>query len=74
MYGDSGLLHLIAERAGMISRGKAWKTEEAVLQALTRQPGELIPCTTLGPTGNRRVRIFYLPEHFPVDRLARKDF
>jgi hypothetical protein len=64
MWGDSGLLHMIAERAEMESRGRAWKTERAVLGALSKQPGVLVPMMTWShPAGGRhRVRIFYLPE------------
>lgn len=39
--GDSGLCHMIAERAGMGHDG--WWTEKKVLDNLSRQPGELVP-------------------------------
>ncbi len=68
MWGDTGLLHLIARRAGMVSQNRAWQTEQRVLQALTRQPGLLIPSVTLG-RHKRRVRIFHLPEHLKVKKL-----
>lgn len=64
MWGDEGLLHLIAERAGLRSCGRAWKTSDAVLRNLSREPGSLVPLhTSVGRYG--RVRIFYLPEHAP---------
>ena len=65
MWGDSGLLHLIAERAGLRTQDRSWKTEDAVLRCLSRQPGDLVSGTTV--TGNgRRVRCFWLPEHCPA--------
>ena len=67
MWGDTGLLHLIAKRAGMASQNRAWKTEQRVLQALTRQPGLLIPAITFGHR-KRRVRIFHLPENLRVKK------
>lgn len=57
MWGDTVLLHLIAERANMKSKNQAWKTEQAVLNALTRNPGPLIPWFTRLMNG-RMVRIF----------------
>lgn len=65
MWGDEGLLHLIASRAGLRTRGRAWKTSDAVLDNLTRQPGILVSGHTLLGNG-RRVRIFWLPEHAPA--------
>lgn len=62
MWGDSGLLHAIANRANLACRSQAWVTEARVLAALSRTPGELVPGYTLGK-GRRRVRIFRLPEH-----------
>jgi hypothetical protein len=60
MWGDSRLLHLIAERAGLPH--EAWDTEDRVLNALSKTPGELVPGKTyLGHT-MRLVRIFRLPE------------
>lgn len=65
MWGDEGLLHRIAERAGLRCQGRAWETSAAVLQNLARRPGVLIPRLTIAMNGHR-VRIFYLPEHAPV--------
>ena len=62
MWGDSGLLHLIAERAGLPHQ--SWLTEGRVLNALSKTPGELIAGTTLGFRG-RRVRIFWLRGNEP---------
>lgn len=59
MSGDSGLLHMIAERAGRPHRG--FLTEKLVLDALTKQPGELLALYTCDGR-NRSVRIFRLPE------------
>lgn len=64
MWGDTGLLHLIAERAGLRSKDRAWKTENAVLAALSRQPGSLVSGHTVTGRG-RRVRCFWLPGHEP---------
>ena len=61
MYGDSGLLHTIANRADAKCQQKGWKTETAILDALSRTPGELVPTLTLEAHG-RTVRIFRLPE------------
>ena len=65
MWGDEGLLHTIAERAGLRSCGRAWETSACVLANLSAQPGELIPGYTFVTHAgrDRRVRIFYLPEH-----------
>lgn len=67
MWGDTGLLHQIAKRAGLPSKDRAWKTETAVLAALSRQPGRLVAGHTRGPAEARgqRVRIFWLPGHEP---------
>lgn len=64
MWGDSGLLHAIATRARLKTCGRAWETERAVLNALSRQPGELVPKYASSHSGGRRrnVRIFWLPE------------
>lgn len=60
MWGDEGLLHLIAERLGWPH--KAWHTSDRVMAALNRTPGKLQKgMTRLGPN-NRYVSIFYLPE------------
>ena len=64
MWGDVGLLHLIAARAGLGAKDRAWKTENAVLRNLSRQPGALVAGYTREPHG-RRVRCFWLPEHAP---------
>lgn len=65
MWGDEGLLHMIADRAGIRARANGWRTSSAVLANLARQPGELQPLYTLAMNG-RRVRIFYLPEKAPL--------
>lgn len=64
MWGDEGLLHMIAARAGLRCAGRAWRTSNAVLNNLTRQPGELIAAQNVLANG-RLVRIFYLPECAP---------
>jgi ribosomal protein L35 len=65
MWGDSGLLHLIADRAGLRKRSRGWETEDAVLRNLSRDHGDLVASYTTIIRGNRVVRIFYLPEHAP---------
>lgn len=62
MWGDEGLLHMIAERAQTKTRRRAWKTSEAILDALSRCPGDLIPGKTRMGHRERGVRIFRLPE------------
>lgn len=58
MWGDEGLLHLIAERMGW--EHECTRTSDRVLNALSKTPGRLMPgYTTTG--NNRRVRIFHLP-------------
>lgn len=64
MAGDVGLLHMIAERAGLGHNGPA--TEQQVLNALGKTPGELVPRRTRG-FRNRLVRIFRLPEDVAKD-------
>lgn len=59
MCGDTVLLHQIAARAGVWPN--AWVTERRVLDALSRQPGILVPRYTRRGDG-RLVRIFRLPE------------
>lgn len=59
MWGDEGLLHLIAERLGWEHR--AWETSNRVMRALNRSPGKLRKAKTQLPNG-RIVSIFYLPE------------
>jgi len=65
MWGDEGLLHMIAERAKLSTCGRAWETTDCVLANLSRQPGQLVAGTTTIGSG-RRVRIFWLPEHAPL--------
>lgn len=67
MWGDSGLLHQIAQRANIYMKMRSWMTETAVLNALSKQPGELVAGSTLSHSGGRqrRVRIFWLPECVP---------
>ncbi len=57
-YGDAGLLHLIADRAGVPH--EAWKTEDRILNALSRTPGSLVPRFFRARRG--LARVFYLPE------------
>ncbi len=63
MWGDSQLLHDIATKLGW--KHDAWHTEKRVLDALTRNPGSLIPKMTMSHTGpgcrERAVRIFRMP-------------
>lgn len=67
MWGDEGLLHLIAQRAGLQVSGLAWRTSEAVLNNLSRCPGILVQRWV--EIGNGRlVRIFRLPEDVAKDR------
>lgn len=61
MSGDAGLLHAIATRAGAKCRGKSVWTEFAVIDTLSKTPGELVPALTQGAHG-RTLRIFRLPE------------
>lgn len=69
MWGDTGLLHKIASRAELPSRDRAWKTENAVLNALSRQPGELVSGYSRANVSGRQraVRSFWLPEHAPPE-------
>ncbi len=60
MWGDVGLCHKIAERAGSKTDGHLLDTERRVIAALARQPGILLPKFTW--CKGRRVRIFRLPE------------
>lgn len=67
MWGDVGLLHKIAARAGIRSQGP--KTERHILNSLSKQPGKLIPgyttvLTACGFIGRakRIVRTFRMPE------------
>lgn len=59
MWGDAGLLHLIANR--MDWPAMAWKTEDRIMAALNRSPGTLVKGKTQLPNG-RIVSIFRLPE------------
>ncbi len=64
MWGDEGLLHMIAEELGW--EHKAWETSDRVMKALNRSPGKLHKRKTQlggrrGPNG-RIVSIFILPE------------
>ena len=68
MWGDEGLLHQIANRAGIGSTGRFARghvRSSAVLDNLARSPGILVAKQTyVHITGRKRwVRIFYLPEH-----------
>ena len=64
MWGDCGLLDTIYVRAGLKETRYVPVRWSRVMNALTRQPGELVPGYTLiGP--KRYVRIFWLPGHEP---------
>lgn len=70
MWGDCRLIDDIAERAGMKCKPGQWMggipgRHMRVLNALSRQPGELVSGTTTIGNG-RRVRCFWLPEHVPA--------
>jgi hypothetical protein len=73
MWGDCGLLDLIAGRAGTReTHGRYVRVcpsarHEKVLSALSRQPGRLVGGLVSLPTG-RTVRIFWLPECVPETR------
>jgi hypothetical protein len=69
MWGDEGLLHTIAERAGLKTCGRAWETSDAVLSNLRRCHDGLVMGWTYGH-GSRLVRIFYLPEEAPEKTLG----
>lgn len=58
MWGDEGLLHLIAERLGW--EHNAWHTSDRVLRALSKTPGPLVKRETL--LHGHWVLIFRLPE------------
>jgi hypothetical protein len=68
MWGDCGLLDMIARRAGLKWKtGVTWAIADMhtrVLNALSNQPGKLVPGKTIGGNG-RRLRIFHLPEWSP---------
>lgn len=57
MWGDEGLLHMIAQRLGWPA--EAWETSDRVMAALNRTPGELVKGKTRLPNG-RIVSIFRL--------------
>lgn len=59
MWGDEGLLHLIADKLGWKHEGH--ETPDRVLRALAKTPGRLIPGHAQA-FNNRKVRIFRLPE------------
>lgn len=71
MWGDSGLLHLIAKRLGW--KAEAWHTEDRVIRALNQTPGPLIKDKTRLPNG-RTVSIFRLrkPEETPMFPVIQK--
>lgn len=58
MWGDEGLLHLIADELGW--EHDSWRTSDRVLAALRKTPGELIRRRTANGRG-RMVSIFHLP-------------
>jgi len=75
MWGDTGLLDLIVERAGIRRRPCDPPTvaQDRVLANLSRQPGELVAGRTLHPhSDRRRVRIFWLREHAPARALDQR--
>lgn len=57
MWGDTGLLHLIAKEAGLPHQGAY--TEARILSALSKTPGPLTKKYT-ATAGGRRVLIFRL--------------
>lgn len=70
MWGDCGLLDQIHRRSGLKQPRipHPLNRHTQVLNALTRQPGELVPGMTranVSGCGERYVRIFWLPEHAP---------
>jgi hypothetical protein len=68
MWGDCGLLDQIHVRAGLKDSRWVEVRHAQVLNALTRQPGELIAGKTMAwvsGCGDRRVRIFWLPGNEP---------
>ena len=60
MWGDEGLLHMIAERAESKVQRRGPKTSDAVLNTLAKCPGDLVKRLTRAH--GRPVLIFYLPE------------
>lgn len=59
MWGDEGLLHLIADRAWPGKQHRSWRTSKAILDALSRDPGPFRRYTTVIGRG-RPVRMFML--------------
>lgn len=61
MWGDTGLLHMIASAAGIKSEGP--KTPPRILAALSKTPGRLVKGLTANPSkwGPPNVLIFRLP-------------
>jgi len=59
MWGDDGLLHLIADRLGW--EHECFRTSDRVLAALRKTPGRLVKGKT-ATCGGRVVSIFRLPE------------
>lgn len=59
MWGDEGLLHLIADKLGWPHA--AWETSDRVMAALNRTPGQLVKGKTVLGNG-RVVSVFRLPE------------
>jgi len=59
---DTGLIGLIAKRAGKL-RDKEYPSDRHVriINALSKQPGNLVPNFTLQAGTNRRIRLFRLP-------------
>lgn len=64
MWGDTHLLHQIADRAGIKSAQRGGLTERRVLAALARQPGILVKRYTQAHVApqTRTVLVFRLPE------------
>lgn len=65
MHGDCGLLDMIFMRAGLRENPR-WRSAEQrhqrVLNALSRQPGILVPGKSFRPHGPGFCRVFRLPE------------
>ena len=63
MLGDNGLIDLIAERAGKLrDKEHPFDRHTRILNALSKQPGNLVPGYSLYGNSNRRIRIFRLPK------------
>ena len=63
LWGDCGLLDEIASRAGL-SSPYPWVRWKRVLDALTKQPGNLE--RGYAEHSGRQLRLFALPEHWTV--------